>query len=386
MKSKIVIALTIFAFVSCGKKTGGNTGAPEYVVETVTTTSTEQSTSYPATIKGKQDIEIRPKVSGFITKLCVDEGSMVRKGQTLFLIDRVQYEAQVKSARAAVNVAKAALNTQKLTVENKTELNKKQIISDYDLQMARNTLASCEAQLAQAKATLLNAQEQLSYCTVVSPSDGVVGEIPYRVGSLVSSSTATPLTTVSNISEMYVYFSMTEKQLLTYTRKSNNVQTVLDSFPSVQLQLSDGTMYNESGKIETVSGVIDQTTGSAQMRATFPNPQKMLRSGGTGSILVPTVYNDIIMIPQKATYEIQDKKFVYVVDKNSKVASREVKVAPQDDGTNYIVTSGLTKGERIVTEGVTTLEEGMQIKPITKAEEAKKRAEATTKKAETEKK
>ena len=304
----------------------------------------------------------------------------------LFLIDRVQYEAQVKSARAAVNVAKAALNTQKLTVENKTELNKKQIISDYDLQMARNTLASCEAQLAQAKATLLNAQEQLSYCTVVSPSDGVVGEIPYRVGSLVSSSTATPLTTVSNISEMYVYFSMTEKQLLTYTRKSNNVQAVLDSFPSVQLQLSDGTMYNESGKIETVSGVIDQTTGSAQMRATFPNPQKMLRSGGTGSILVPTVYNDIIMIPQKATYEIQDKKFVYVVDKNSKVASREVKVAPQDDGTNYIVTSGLTKGERIVTEGVTTLEEGMQIKPITKAEEAKKRAEATTKKAETEKK
>ena len=228
MKSKIVIALTIFAFVSCGKKTGGNTGAPEYVVETVTTTSTEQSTSYPATIKGKQDIEIRPKVSGFITKLCVDEGSMVRKGQTLFLIDRVQYEAQVKSARAAVNVAKAALNTQKLTVENKTELNKKQIISDYDLQMARNTLASCEAQLAQAKATLLNAQEQLSYCTVVSPSDGVVGEIPYRVGSLVSSSTATPLTTVSNISEMYVYFSMTEKQLLTYTRKSNNVQAVLE--------------------------------------------------------------------------------------------------------------------------------------------------------------
>lgn len=383
MKSRIVLALTVFALVSCGKKSNsmmGDTGAPEFAVETITTTNSEQSTAYPATIKGKQDIEIRPKVAGFITKLCVDEGSTVRKGQTLFLIDQVQYEAQVKNARASVNVAEANLNTQKLTVENKTELNKKQIISDYDLQMARNTLASCEAQLAQAKASLTNALEQLSYCTVVSPSDGVVGTIPYRVGSLVSSSITTPLTTVSNISEMYVYFSMTEKQLLAYNREDGNVKTMLEKFPPVQLELSDGSIYNESGKIETVSGVIDLTTGSAQMRATFPNPNKLLRSGGTGNIIIPITYNDIVIIPQKATYEIQDKKFVYVVGKDSKVASREIKIASQDNGQDYIVTSGLSKGERIVIEGVTTLQEGMQIKPITAAEAAKNRAKANEQK------
>ncbi len=378
MKSKIVIALAALALAGCGKKssTADGAGAPEYVTEAVSTASSEQSTSYPATIKGKQDIEIRPKVPGFITKLCVDEGSAVRKGQPLFLIDRVEYEAAVNSAKAAVNVAKAALSTQKLTVENKIELNKKQIISDYDLEMARNTLASCEAQLAQAQASLVNAQEQLSYCTVTSPSDGIVGEIPYRVGSLVSSTTVTPLTTVSNIDEMYVYFSMTEKELLSYIRESGDVKAVLDSFPAVQLRLSDGTMYNEPGKVETVSGVIDQSTGSAQIRATFPNPRKILRSGGTGAIVIPSQYEGIILIPQKATFEIQDKKFVYVVGKDSKVTSREVKVADQNDGQKYIVTAGLTKGERIVTEGVTTLEAGMLIKPITEAEAAKNKAQA----------
>lgn len=378
MKSKIVIALAALALAGCGKKssTADGAGAPEYVTEAVSTASSEQSTSYPATIKGKQDIEIRPKVPGFITKLCVDEGSAVRKGQPLFLIDRVEYEAAVNSAKAAVNVAKAALSTQKLTVENKIELNNKQIISDYDLEMARNTLASCEAQLAQAQASLVNAQEQLSYCTVTSPSDGIVGEIPYRVGSLVSSTTVTPLTTVSNIDEMYVYFSMTEKELLSYIRESGDVKAVLDSFPAVQLRLSDGTMYNEPGKVETVSGVIDQSTGSAQIRATFPNPRKILRSGGTGAIVIPSQYDGIILIPQKATFEIQDKKFVYVVGKDSKVTSREVKVADQNDGQKYIVTAGLTKGERIVTEGVTTLEAGMLIKPITEAEAAKNKAQA----------
>ena len=228
---------------------------------------------------GKQDIEIRPKVSGFITKLCVDEGSTVKQGQPLFMIDRVQYEAQVKSAKASVEVAKASLNTMKLTVENKRELHKRQIISDFDLQTALDNLASAEAQLAQAKANLTNALEQLSYCTVVSPSNGVVGEIPYRVGSLVSSASATPLTTVSNIAEMYVYFSMTEKQLLEMTRNSGNVKAAISQLPSVKLKLTDGTIYAYDGKVETVSGVIDQNTGSVSMRATFPNPKHELRSG-----------------------------------------------------------------------------------------------------------
>lgn len=373
MRNGLLMALAVIALVSCGNKknTLGDTGTPEYVVETVSPATAEQSTSYPATIKGKQDIEIRPKVAGFITKLCVDEGSVVRKGQPLFMIDQVQYQAQVKSAKAAIEVAKSALNTQQLTVANKKELYKRQIISDFDLQTALDNLASCRAQLAQAKANLTNAEEQLSYCTVKSPADGVVGEIPYRVGSLVSSSIATPLTTVSNISEMYVYFSMTEKQLLEMTRNSGNTQSALAQIPPVQLKLTDGTIYPYKGKVETVSGVIDQTTGSVSMRATFPNPKHELRSGGTGSVLLPSVYSAAITIPQKATFEIQDKKFVYVVGAGNKVASREIKVADQDDGQNYIVTEGLRNGEKIVTSGVSTLKEGMVIKPITAAQSSK---------------
>lgn len=372
MRNSIALALAILALAGCSKKSNtSSSDTPEYVVETVSTSSSEQSTSYPATIKGKQDIEIRPKVSGFITKLCVDEGSTVKQGQPLFIIDRVQYEAQVKSAKAAIAVAKAALNTQKLTVENKKELHKRQIISDFDLQTALDNLASCEAQLTQAKANFTNALEQLSYCTVVSPSNGVVGEIPYRVGSLVSSASTTPLTTVSNIAEMYVYFSMTEKQLLEMTRNSGNIKSAIAQMPPVKLKLTDGTIYDYNGKVETVSGVIDQNTGSVSMRATFPNPKHELRSGGTGSILLPKVYSASIVIPQAATYEIQDKKFVYVVGKDNKVSQREIEVADENDGTNYIVNSGLASGERIVKEGVSTLKNDMLIKPITAAQASK---------------
>lgn len=179
---------------------------PDYAVVEVQPDSVVLSSSYPATIRGRQDVEIRPNVSGFITKLSVDEGAVVRKGQTLFIIDPVQYEEAVNVARAAVNVAEAAVATAQLTVDNKRELAKKNIISNYDLQMAENTLASQQATLAQARAQLVNAEKNLSYTQVTSPSDGVVGTIPFRVGALVSPSMTTPLTTVSDISEMYVYF------------------------------------------------------------------------------------------------------------------------------------------------------------------------------------
>ena len=378
MRNGLLMALAVIALVSCGNKknTLGDTGTPEYVVETVSPATAEQSSSYPATIKGKQDIEIRPKVAGFITKLCVDEGSVVRKGQPLFMIDQVQYQAQVKSAKAAIEVAKSALNTQQLTVANKKELYKRQIISDFDLQTALDNLASCRAQLAQAKANLTNAEEQLSYCTVKSPADGVVGEIPYRVGSLVSSSIATPLTTVSNISEMYVYFSMTEKDMLALSRESGGVNGAINAMPSVGLRLVDGSEYDVKGKVTTMSGVIDQNTGSLSMRATFDNPRKLLRSGGTATILFPTEVKKAIIVPQKCTYEIQDKKFVYVVGEDNKVHSREITVLSQNDGQNYIVTAGLKGGERFVVDVVSTLKDGMEIKPITPEESAKNRKKA----------
>lgn len=381
MKSKIAYLTLCLALAGCGNKTQIPQASNEYAVREIKTTECNLSTSYPATIKGIQDIEIRPKVSGFITKVHVDEGDFVRRGQVLFSIDRVQYEAAVKSAEAAVRVARTTVSTQKLTVKNKKMLHEKKIISDYDMEMAENQLASAEAQLASARAQLIDARNSLSFCSVTSPSDGVVGTIPYRVGSLVSSSTAEALTTVSNISKMYVYFSMTEKQLLEYTKGTDGVKGALAAIPAVNLQLADGSTYDQTGKVTNVSGVIDITTGSVSMRATFDNPQKILRSGGSGSVVIPIHKDNAILVPQKATYEIQDKHFVYVVGKDNKVKNTEITVLPQNDGTNYVVTGGLKAGERIVVEGINTLSDGMAIKPITEAQSVANRRNAAAQSA-----
>lgn len=369
MKKIALWVLTAVVLTSCGSKSKQmGEASNDFAVETVQTTTADLKTSYPATIKGMQDIEIRPKVSGYLVKLLVDEGSTVRKGQPLFLIDSEQYRAAVKAAQAQVKVCKANIATQKLTVENKRMLFKQNIISNYDLQMAENTLASYEAQLAAAQAQLQSAQDNLSWCTVTSPADGVVGSIPYRVGSLVSAQSAEALTTVSNISKMYVYFSMTEKQLLALTREAGGINAAIKKMPAVSLVLSDGSTYSQSGTISTVSGVIDSSTGSVQMRATFDNAQHVLRSGGTGSILVPTHSNDAIMVPQSATFDVQDKKFVYVVNNDKSVATREITVLPQNDGQTYVVASGLRSGERIVVDGVNQLKNGQKINPITRAQ------------------
>lgn len=369
MKKIALWVLTAVMLTSCGSKSNKmGEASNDFAVETIQTTTADLKTSYPATIKGMQDIEIRPKVSGYLVKLLVDEGATVRKGQPLFLIDSEQYRATVKAAKAQIRVCRANIATQKLTVDNKRMLFKQNIISSYDLKMAENTLASYEAQLAAAEAQLQSAQDNLRWCTVTSPADGVVGSIPYRVGSLVSGQSAEALTTVSNISKMYVYFSMTEKQLLALTREAGGVNAAIKKMPAVSLVLSDGTTYSQSGTISTVSGVIDPSTGSVQMRATFDNAQHILRSGGTGSILIPTHASDAIMVPQSATFDVQDKKFVYVVNADKSVATREITVLPQNNGQTYVVASGLRAGERIVVDGVNQLKNGQKINPITLAQ------------------
>lgn len=369
MKKIALWVLTAVMLTSCGSKSNKmGEASNDFAVETIQTTTADLKTSYPATIKGMQDIEIRPKVSGYLVKLLVDEGATVRKGQPLFLIDSEQYRATVKAAKAQIRVCRANIATQKLTVDNKRMLFKQNIISNYDLKMAENTLASYEAQLAAAEAQLQSAQDNLRWCTVTSPADGVVGSIPYRVGSLVSGQSAEALTTVSNISKMYVYFSMTEKQLLALTREAGGVNAAIKKMPAVSLVLSDGTTYSQSGTISTVSGVIDPSTGSVQMRATFDNAQHILRSGGTGSILIPTHASDAIMVPQSATFDVQDKKFVYVVNADKTVATREITVLPQNNGQTYVVASGLRAGERIVVDGVNQLKNGQKINPITPAQ------------------
>ena len=371
----IVLAVSASLMSSCGNKQGGLPQSNEYPVITIQSTNSEMSSSYPATIRGKQDIEIRPKISGFITKLCVDEGSVVRKGQVLFTIDNVQYRAVLNQAEASLNSAKSALATAELTYNNKKELYNQNIVGDFDLQSAANSYATAKATVAQAEAAVVSARDNLSYCNVTSPSNGVVGTIPYRVGSLVSSSMATPLTVVSNIDEMYVYFSVNEKQILEMTRASEG-KNVIEAFPEVQLELADGSIYTQVGHVSTVSGVIDQNTGSVSVRADFANPDHLLKSGGQGNIIITRKTEGVIIIPQAATAEVQDKIFVYVLGKDNKVAYTAIEVDPQNDGQNYVVTKGLKDGDRIVTKGITKLTDGAEIKPVTEEQYAKSLEEA----------
>ncbi len=365
-----LFAVGVSLLTACGNSQGGmKLGDSEYAVMTVNSSSSDQTTSYPATIRGTQDIEIRPQVSGFIVKLCVDEGATVRKDQSLFEIDPTQYKAAYNQAKAAVEMAQANVSTLELTEKNKKELYDKAIISSFEYQTAVNQLASARATLAQSKASMVSAKQNLDFCTVKSPSNGVVGTFPYRIGSLVSPSISSPMTTVSEIGEVYVYFSMTEKELLQLTKAGGTLKEQLDKMPAVQLQLADGTMLEEKGKIDAVSGVIDQSTGSVSMRAVFPNDKKILRSGGTGNVIFPYTMDGIIMIPQSATVEIQDKKFVYVLQSDNTIKNTEIQISPLSDGQTYLVTKGLKGGDKIVIEGVQSLHDGQEITPITKAEQ-----------------
>lgn len=358
--------------IACGGNNAQQAAAPA-LVETLTITlgSADLSKEYPATIKGEKDTEIRPQVSGFITKVCVDEGQKVSKGQILFILDQVQLEASVRSAEAAVESAKSVVATQELTTQNKKKLFDKNIISDYEYQTALLSLESAKAGLNQANQALINAKKNLSYANVTSPIDGFVGNIPLREGSLVGPS-GQALTTVSNISNIYAYFSFNEKDILELTNNGEkNIENAIKELPEVYFKLSNGSKYAVPGKISTVSGVLNQATGAATVRAMFKNTNGMLRSGSTGTILIPQPTDSLIIIPQKATYEIQDMKFVYLVNDSSKAVSTPIQILAVNDGKNYVVTSGLKEGDIIVTEGVgTKVKEGTSIAPK-QAESAK---------------
>ena len=367
----LLVAAMAVTLASCGGgKSGGKPdfGDNEYAVRTIQAQEADIQTTYPATIKGMQDVEIRPKVSGFITKLCVKEGQAVKAGQLLFVIDNVTYSAAVRQAKAAVNSAKAQLSTAKLTYNNNQKLFQNNVIGSYELESAKNAYESALAAVAQAEASYVSAKQNLDFCYVTSPANGVVGDLPYRVGALVSASSQQPLTTVSNICTMQVYFSMTEKDLLDMTKTAGGIHAAIKDYPAVKLQLADGTIYNQPGHVATVSGVIDPTTGSVSMRADFPNPEHLLKSGGSGSIVVPHNNSTAIIIPQDAVSQVQDKYFVYVVGKDNKVKYTPVTVNPNNDGKNYIIDGGLSVGDRIVVNGISSLTDGAEIKPLTEAQ------------------
>jgi membrane fusion protein (multidrug efflux system) len=360
-KSKILMfAASALLLVSCGGGGGRPTfGDNEFPVVTVGTSSASSQATYPASIKGVQDVQISPKIGGFITRINVKEGQTVGAGQVLFEIDNATYQAQVRQAQASVNTAQAACNTAKLSYENSQKLFENKVIGDFELKSATNQYEQAKAGLAQAQAALASAKEQLSFCFVKSPASGVVGTLPFKVGALVGAQNV--LTTVSNNSSMEVYFSMTEKDALAMSKSGDG----LSQLPAVQLKLADGTIYGHEGKVTKMSGVIDQATGTVQLIAVFPNAEKLLKSGGSGAIVIPHDNNSAIVIPQSCVSEVQDKKFVYTLGKDNKVVYTEIKVAPQNDGNNYVVTEGLKVGDKYVSNGITKLSDGMVIVPIT---------------------
>ena len=355
----VTLAISCLFFVSC-KEVQQAQVEQKYEVSKVGLSSRTLERNYTASIEGKQDIDIYPQVSGFITKVVASEGGVVKKGETLFVIDQVPYIAALNTSKANLEAAKATVATAQLTYDSKKELFAQNVISKFELQMAENNLLTAKAQLAQMDALLVNAKNNLSYTTVKSPCNGVLGTLPFRAGSLVGPTIPQPLTTVSDNSEMFIYFSMTEKQLLELVRTYKSIDSALMSMPSIELKLSDGSIYDFKGRIESISGVIDPITGAVSLRSVFPNEGRLLHSGGAGSINIPYNKENVIVIPQVATFEIQDKVFVYkVVD--GIATSTMINVAPFSNGKEYIVESGLSVGDVIVAEGVGLMRNGTPI-------------------------
>lgn len=335
-------------------------------VMTVAPGSIEISESFSASIQGRQDIDIYPQVSGRIVKLSVTEGQRVRKGQLLFVIDQVPYQAAWQKAKADVRAAEAQVKTARLEWESKKQLYAGKVVSEYDLTTAQNALDMAEAALQQMKAQELHARNELSYTEIKSPADGVTGTLPYREGTLVTPSMNTPLTTISDNSEMYVYFSMTENQLRSLLRLYGSSEGIIRRMPPLSLVLNDGTLYSGQGRIESISGVIDRKTGTVSVRSVFPNPDRLLLSGSIGNVILSHRENHVIVIPQTATTELQNKVLAFKVTMESHsnkatVASVELNIEKLHDGKKYIVRSGLSAGDMIVTEGAGLLRDGMQI-------------------------
>ena len=345
LKVAAVALLAVLSLASCKQKAASQKEAVTYPLLRVSPEDRTLSISYSAVIEGKQDVEVRPQVSGFITDVLVKEGAKVKKGQTLFVIDTIPYAASYRQAKAAVATAEAQLATAQLSLEGSEDLYADKVISDFELQTARNSYNSAVAALRQAEAAEASAAQNLSYAIVKSPVNGSAGMTSIRVGALVSSAMTEPLISVSDNSEMYVYFSLPEKEVLSMTRQYGSIDNTIASFQPVTLTLTDQTLYEREGHIDVISRIVDKSTGTVSV---------------SGRVNISYDRDGCIVIPQTATYEIQDKIFVYkVVD--GKAVSTQISVFRINDGKEYIVESGLTTGDVIVSEGAGLLREGTPI-------------------------
>ena len=364
MRNKIALIMLLGAVLcaSC-KEEKKTTTQKETYYETLSVTRGERTltTGYSAAISGVQTVEIRPQVSGMITEILIEEGESVRKGQVLFVIDQTPYKAAYEIAVANVKSAEAALSTAQLILESNKNLYEQDVVSEFDLMTAQNDLIEAEARLTLCKAEEVNAGNNLSYTEVRSPVNGAASMIPYRVGALVNSNISQPLVTVSDDSQVYAYFSMAENQMLNMVLEYGSLNNAIKQMPEVELIMSNGQTYEYRGKINAISGTISETTGAVSLRAVFNNRHHLLRNGGSGTIIIPTTLKDAIIIPQSATYELQDRVFVYkVID--GKASATEIRISPQNNGKEYIVEAGLEVGDIIVAEGAGLIKEGTEIK------------------------
>lgn len=362
--SLICIGIGAYLSACTGSSQGGvgagQGGAKPYPVKKLAYERITRNQQFPGTVEGVQIVELRPRVEGYLEKIYVDEGASVKKGQPLFKINAAEYQQQVNSARANVAVAKAQVKSANMEVEKQKPLVKKGIVGEFALTSAEYNLASAEASLQQAQANLDNALTNLGYTMVNSPADGIIGIFPYRIGSLVNSSISEPLTVISDISEVRVYFAVNEKDYISMSKA-----LAKDNFTKqVRLILPDGTYFDHTGVIDAVSGIINKETGSATLRATFKNPDFLLHSGGSATVVIPNEIDSAIVVPQAATYEIQDRRFIYVVDGENTVSTREIEAISDDSGQRFIVTNGLKAGETVVVEGINSLKASMKIKPV----------------------
>ncbi|MFB9107722.1 efflux RND transporter periplasmic adaptor subunit [Flavobacterium gyeonganense] len=364
----VIITSFILALVlsSCADKSQAPAAAPAPVlpVMAITSENTTTDNEYPASIQGTVDVEIRPQVSGNLDRVLVDEGAYVSKGQTLFKINERPFREQLNNALASLHAAEAALINSQLEVDKLTPLVQNKVVSDYQLKTAKASQKIAAANIEQAKAMVASAKINLGYTNVTAPVSGYIGRLPKKQGSLVSASDIEPLTTLSDVHEVFAYFSLGETDFINFKSQyaGNSIGDKIKKLPPVSLILADNNAYPQTGKIDMVDGQFDKTTGAITLRATFPNVNGTLRSGNTGRIRLGLQHDDAILVPQSATIEMQDKVFVFTVNKDNKVTKMPITVVGKS-GTNYLIKDGVQAGDQIVLSGIDKLQEGQVIQP-----------------------
>ena len=369
LASFIIVAITAIILYACNSSSG-NEGAgyqqPQQMLPVLIVSNTSATTyqEFSASLEGSKDIEIRPQVDGYLEKIYVDEGAQVRKGQPLFQINSRPYREQLNNANASLAAAKANLANAEINVSKLTPLVQNNVISDVQLKTAKTAYDAAAANVAQAQAMVSNAQINLGYALIKAPVDGYVGRIPHKTGSLVGVTTTEPLTVVSEIKEVYAYFSLSENDFIQFKNQfaGNTVEEKIKNMPPVELVLADGSIYKQKGKVQTVTGQFDNSIGAISFRAAFPNTDRLLRSGNTGKVRVAKVLTNALVVPQEATFEIQDKVFVFALGDSNKVTSKPIVVSGKT-AAYYFVESGVQAGEKIVFSGTGNLRDGMVIVP-----------------------